>query len=69
MKTEKVISDNLGFSSQARSINKRQPLNDNFILTLIFAIGLMGALYILNVASGTSTVNSQGYTIEYSSMK
>ena len=45
-----------------------RPINDNFILTLIFILGFIGAFYILSAASSPSTVNSQGYTIEYSTV-
>ena len=42
--------------------------SDTLILALIFIIGLLGICYILNgTSSSSSTINSQGYTIEYSS--
>jgi hypothetical protein len=49
-------------------VKKHRPISDNLILTIIFILGFVGTFYILSAASTPSTVNSQGYTIEYSSI-
>ena len=68
MKTQEIPTSEVQLSRAVHIDPKgRTQINDNLILTIILILGILGAFYILDASASPSTVNSQGYTIEFSS--
>ena len=68
MKTQEIPTSEVQLSRAVQvDAKKRTQINDNLILTIILILGILGAFYILDASASPSTVNSQGYTIEFSS--